>query len=234
MSSRTRLALLLGLSLALLLSACSLQINTTLEADQSGLYALEVGFTPEEQEGLEALDTNVEDFCAEVAKGEEAPPGATTKVEERGEDMWCILTVPFKNLKELREIYEEMEGLEVNALEVKDGELIYDLTLVAETQELEADELELAWQVTLPGAVGRHNATEADGNTLRWDLTAGETVQIQARSQLGGMALPGMSMDNPLMLVGGAVGLLACCVVMIALGVGAFVLLRRRGAAPTG
>ena len=224
---------------ALFLTACNLQFNTAIQPSQGGVYALEVGFLPKEEESLEALDTSLEEFCAETQKSDELPEGSTSRVEARGDANWCIIEMPFANLDELTKYYEEMEGLTINQLEVQNGELLYDLTLAFDASELSQEgsdaEMELTWQVTMPGQVLEHNAASAQGNTLTWDIPqSGDAVNFKARSRLSGGGLPGLDANSPLAMAAGGLGLLCCCTLLLgAIGGAVFFITRRKPATPT-
>jgi len=92
--------------------------------------------------------------------------------EQRGEETWCITTTQFKNLEELRSLYEQREGIQINRLEISNGKLYYDVDLDTSSEESNFSALtEMTWTIVLPGTPLAHNADEAEGNALTWKPT---------------------------------------------------------------
>jgi hypothetical protein len=240
--SLPRLSRALGLVLALLLAACTFQFNTRVEEDGAGALRTEIGFDFLDQQGLSGLGLSPEEFCRDLQTGEGLPVDAPVTVEERGSEVWCIVTFPFQDLAELQEIYANMGGVVVNELSLTDSEFVYDVDLEftgTEAGDLELPEVPITfrWQVTLPGAITDHNADEADGNTLSWEMSLGQAVNARARSDLTREPvtplLPGQPrLGRTELILLGLLSLCCCTALVGALGAGAFFVLRRRKPAP--
>lgn len=231
---------------SLVFSACTVRVNTDINSDGSGEWRIEYGFTAEDkQQLLQEMDSSVEEFCQDEESLEGLPEGASYSLEERGDETWCIFTIPFSNLAELRQLYtQDSEGeFIVNRLEIVDGTLYYDLVLDMGTSDGTGGvddagaDYEFIWALTLPGAPTTHNADQVDGRTLTWDLTTREQmVPIQAQSRVGG-GLPVIDLGGGDGDGGGGIaailGVLLCCLCLIVLaggGVAAFLIIRRRNA----
>jgi hypothetical protein len=237
-----RLSRAFGLALSLLLAACTFQFNTRVEEDGAGALRTEIGFDFFDQQGLSGLGLSPEEFCRDLQTGEGLPVDAPITVEERGSEVWCIVTFAFQDLAELQEIYANMGGVAVNELTLTDTEFVYDVDLEftgTEAGDIELPEIPITfrWQVTLPGLITDHNADEADGNTLSWEMSLGQAVNVHARSDLTRQPvaplLPGQDGGSRVpVLVLGLLGLCCCTALVGALGAGAFFLLRRRPASP--
>jgi hypothetical protein len=87
---------------------------------------------------------------------------------------------------------------------------------------------DLNWIVNMPGSVTNHNATEANGNTLRWKLVMGQKHNMHAESNANGFNLGG---DALWYVVGGVVFLCLCCFVPLVIAGVVFFLMRRKKAA---
>jgi hypothetical protein len=238
-----RLFLGVWLVAALLLSACALQINTTLRADGSGEMRTEMGFNQEEQQALSGLGTSPEAFCADMQADEGLDADLPVTVETRGSEVWCIITAPFASLDELRSLYSGMGGVTVNALSLSGGELVYDVSVVmaeSETEGFGEVQLDYRWQVTLPGQVTDHNADAVDGTTLTWNVGLGRSVNARATANASGGGLGGLGggQDGPGGLGRGewliiALSLLCCCgLLVVIVGGVVFFVMRRRQSAP--
>src|SRR5262245_10216037 len=88
------LTLLVGLALA----ACTFQVNTTVTTRGAGEIRSEIGFTAGDKETLKTLGTSPDKFCADAQSGGDLPADAPVTVEERGDETWCVVTVPFADL----------------------------------------------------------------------------------------------------------------------------------------
>jgi hypothetical protein len=227
-----------SLVLALLLGACTFQFNTRVEDDGAGSLRTEIGFDFFDQQGLSGLGLSPEEFCRDMQTGEGLPVDAPITVEERGSEVWCIVTFPFQDLAELQEIYANMGGVAVNELTLTDTEFIYDVDLAftgTEAGDVPLPEIPITfrWQVTLPGAITDHNADEADGNTLSWEMSLGQAVNVHARSDLTRPPvtplIPGQpGLGRTELVLFGLLGLCCCTALIGALGAGLFFVLRRR------
>jgi len=228
------------LASAVLLAACTIQINTTIQPDGAGELRTEMGFSPVDQEALSGIGTSPEDFCADMQSQENPDQEAPVRVEERGDEVWCVVTLPFSSLDELRDLYAGMGGVTINTLAMSSGELVYDVQVEFAEEEAEGFgqvDLSYLWQVTMPGLVSTHNADSADGSTLTWEVGLGETINAQAASSLSGPEIfsPGAGGLGWTELTLIVFGLLCCCgLLVVAAGAAAYLLVRRRqsGATP--
>jgi hypothetical protein len=225
--------ILLTILTAVLLSACNLQIINTIRLDGSNDLITEIGFTPEDKQMLSGLGSTTDDLCSNVQSESGQSAGTTFSKEERGNETWCTMQMSFTNLDELHKALEEGSGITVNRLEIVDGRLFYDLQV-----DLSADEtnpgqtipMTLKWQVSVPGRVISHNASQVDGKTLTWNLTPNQTAHIQVESSLSGGSFP--KFPSWLMVI---IPLLCLCcfgfIVVIVIVV--FVIVRKRKTEPT-
>ena len=219
--------------LGLALPACTIQITTTVQPDGSGELRTEIGISPEDQAELLEFGSSAEEFCNQtIAEDGDFPPGATTRVEVRGEDTWCVLAIPFASLDEYTRILtDEGEGITVNQLSLTENQFIYDLTLDLTSDEsgFEGEEyfpLELLWQVEMPGQVGGNNADLVQGNTLIWVLEEGTLRTLRAESSLGRVPLGGAGIPRLVIFL---VAIACLCLLGLALMGGlVFWLIRRR------
>jgi hypothetical protein len=168
-----------------LLAACTIQVNTTVNDDGSGEWRTEFGFNADDIAELAEYEMTPEEFCEDPDMQEDMPPDAEYYIEERGDDTWCVFVIPFSSLDELRQTYEEGEGITVNRLDILDGQFYYDLSIDMsgeDTGMMEEFEFDFTWQLTVPGKVDATNADNVVGNTLTWNLTPGEVISLQAES----------------------------------------------------
>lgn len=210
---------ILVILLALLASACTFQFSTTVNEDGTGKFVTEFGLTTEEISQLEAFGgESFDDLCTEDEFTTGGPEGATVVQEERGDEIWCVATLPFTNLSELEAAYSEMD-VQINTLSLTEDEFIYDVTFDmggGEEGDLSAlaamgVELNMHWQVVTPGRVVEHNADEVDGDVLTWNLDPTGTANIMVRSNVGGGGF------NPLLVVGLVVALIVIVAVVVLL-----------------
>lgn len=204
---RSRL-LLLGLvaAVSLLLAACNVNMATDINADGSGEMFTEIGLTQADKDSLASMSGGeVADWCTQITSSSDLPQGMQFTQEERGDETWCIATVPFSSLDELRRLYADSSGVSVDRLEIADGRLYYDLTLDNTSSGAGMFGINMTWQLEVPGTVGDHNADTVDGRTLTWHLTTGGPSRLQAESAVGGTISPA--------LIGAFVGLGCLCFV---------------------
>jgi hypothetical protein len=210
--------------MVIFLTACNVRIATTIEESGAGQYGFEMGFTPGDQDALEDLDSSPEQFCQEMQTGGDLPPGASLTVEQRDEDIYCVMTQPFTSLTELRSLYSEGSGITVNALDIADNTLTYDIDMVMnEDDTTGAGFVDMAWQVTVPGTVSKHNADSVNGNTLTWVLVPGESRNIHVESSVGGL-LDG----NSIFYIVSVLCSCLCCLVLLAAAGGGVYWFRQR------
>jgi hypothetical protein len=148
---------------ALLASACGFiggEVRTDVGIEENGTLEAEVGFAVEKPEDK-----------VDCGQGENLPPGATVSTDDRGDSIWCTVTVPFDNLPQLERIYNQMfeGGVQVDCLAMDADLLIYDVSLIGQGDSGSSD-VSLPWRVIVPGRVDTSNADEADGQTLTWYL----------------------------------------------------------------
>jgi hypothetical protein len=198
------LCLLLFVSAAAFLSSCKLNTITTFNADGSGEWRTESGFSAEERQNLEsqANAPSTQDFC----NSRVAPNGVTVTQEMRGDETWCISTSRFNSLDDLRATLEERDGLTINRLEINGDRFVYDIDIDTVSKSSDYSSLsDLNWTLKLPGDPISHNADAADGRTLIWtpELRSG-VVNIHAESAVDKPAVnvPSLILGAGLALIG--------------------------------
>lgn len=210
---------------ALLLSACTVNMHTKINADGSGQWITEIGFTAEDEESLIQMGyTSIDAYCNESAS--DMPDEAIATVETRGDETYCVYTVPFATLEELRLAYTGTDGVTVNRLEIADGTLYYDLSVDGGSGEMAGMGISTNWIVTMPGSIQNHNATTQEGNQLTWPLSVSGVTAIQAESKVSGLS------SDTTTYIAIAVGCLCCLVVIIIVAVVVFLVLRKRQQTP--
>lgn len=175
-----RLVLIFG---ALLLVGChKLEATTKVESDGSGELRMGVGFSAEERANMEKQFSNPQDFCNTSQTSTEI----TVVEERRGDETWCITIMQFKNLEELRGLYEQGSGIKINRLEIIDGKFYYDLDMDTLSPDSDFEVFtEITWTVILPGAPGAHNADQSEAGTLIWLVDPeSEDINLRAESEL--------------------------------------------------
>ena len=190
MKSRSIKMLALVISVFLLAGCHKLEVTTKVEQNGSGELKTGVGFSAEERTNIEKQNNNAQDFC----NTSQTSKGVTVVEEQRGDETWCITTTKFKDLEELRSLYEQRTGIRINRLEIADGKFYFDIDMdtLSETSNFSAL-TDITWVVVLPGAPIEHNADQADGNTLTWTVTPkSENVKLRAESEVpkGGFNFP--------------------------------------------
>ncbi|HNT25272.1 MAG TPA: hypothetical protein PKM21_12945 [Anaerolineales bacterium] len=224
MKHRLNLFVLLVIA-ALLLSACTINLKTIINADGSGQSISEFGFNPEDLSSLTSYGfTTVEEYCNESAS--DMPANTTIAVEQRGEETFCILSVPFASLEELKATYQDGE-VTINRLEIVDEVLYYDVSLTP-SEETAVTEAAINWILVVPGSIQSHNATSVEGNTLTWEMNSGTITNMQVQSNLKAPLLGGMDIGT---YVGIALACLCCLVVIGLIAVVVFIVLRKQKAA---
>lgn len=173
--------LALGLGVLFLAGCHKLEVTTQVSPNGSGELRTGAGFSPEERANLEQQNNNSQDFCNTA----QPPPNATVIEEQRGEETWCVTISSFDDLEELRSLYGQREGIEINRLEINDGKFYYDVDIDTLSDESGFSALsEITWTVVLPGAPISHNADQVNGNTLTWVPTPKSgIVNLRAESE---------------------------------------------------
>src|SRR4030095_2430311 len=168
---------------ALLLAGChKLEARTKVNPNGSGELQMGVGFSAEERANIEKQNNNAQDFC----NTSQTSAGMTVVEEQRGDETWCVTTTQFKNLEELRSLYEQRKGIRVNRLEIVDGKFYFDVDIdtVSETSDFSVP-TDITWSVVLPGAPIEYNADNVDENTLTWAVDPDtENVNLRAESEV--------------------------------------------------
>lgn len=222
--------LLLFACAALLLSACTMQVNTAINPDGSGKIITEIGFTAQDKEMFAGFGQEMTDICASMQEDSDLPSTASIRQEERGDETWCIIDYAFNDLQELRQYLEEGDGITVNRLEFVGDTFYYDLLIDMSSEDSgfgSAFPITLNWQVTLPGKVGDNNADKVEGKTLTWNLPINQSVSVQAQSSVsGGLEFP--SGNNMIWVIASLLGCLCCFAFLVIVAVVVFVLLRKR------
>lgn len=163
-----------GMILVLALSGCNLNFNTRVQGDGAGRMSIEIGYTTAEIEDWweESVSAN---FCEEIWYEEnlaqDFPPGATIHVEQRGAQTWCIVDIPFSNLRQLRDVYEDALSMDVDRLEIVNETFYCDLNWdLRGLQDESSYPIEAVFRLTTPGTVTTTNADVRSGRTLTWYL----------------------------------------------------------------
>lgn len=212
---------------ALMASACTFQFSTTVNEDSTGKFVMELGITADELAQLEAFGgESFDSLCTEDEFAPSGVEGATVVQEERGDEIWCVATMPFNDLAGLENIYRDMD-VQITTLSLTDDEFIYDVSFgLGSDPETDLSalaamgvELNLVWQVVAPGRVTEHNGDEVDGDMVTWNLDATAPTNMQINSRVGGG--------------GGSTGLIiGIAAVVIVVVVAIFLLTRRKPAVP--
>ena len=182
MKSRSIKMLVLVISVLLLAGCHKLEATTKVEPNGSGELKMAVGFSAEERANIEKQNNNTQDFC----NTSQTPPNVTIVEEQRGDETWCITTTQFKDLTELRSLYEQRKGIRINRLEIADGKFYFDVDIDTLSQTSNFSTLtDITWAVILPGAPIEHNADKVDGNTLTWTVPPkSENINLRAESEV--------------------------------------------------
>jgi hypothetical protein len=168
---------------SILLVGCHKLVATTqINPDGSGKFRTEVGFSAEERENLEKESNKPDDFCNTA----ETPPNITVTEEQREDETWCITTASFNDLDELRDLYQQREGLTINHLEIIGGTLYYDIEIDTLSEDSSFSTLsEITWTVILPDIAMNHNADRANGSMITWaPASKSGVINMSAQSRI--------------------------------------------------
>ena len=224
---------LLFLSITILLiSACSFQFSTVIESDGSGEFSIEMEFTEDDfalmgavsgEELLDQAGGDSDALCGEMGSDlGDFPSGARVEYQEKDGGFVCKFFMPFSDLDELNQIYEDMD-IDVNRLEIVDGNLEYDVAMDMAGSESDFDIgfglIEIGWSLTVPGTVGDNNATNVDGRTLTWEMDGGGVQRFEAESSKAG-SLSFLTDSSSLVWLLGFGLLCLCGLVLVGGGVG--------------
>ena len=193
-----------------LLSSCKANMITSIDPDGSGLYAQEIGFTVEEMNSLNSMGSETGICDSTQSDMSDMPSNTVMHEEKRGEETWCIFESPFVSLNELKSIYGNTD-IVINDISLVDDNFNYDISLDLTGGDFGSalGMINMKWIVEMPGRVSSHNADEADGSTLTWNLTPGNMINIQAESTNGGLP----SFSTKYLLIG--IVLLCLCILML-------------------
>jgi len=167
----------------LILAGChKLEATTKIEPNGSGELRMGIGFSAEERANMEKQNSNPQDFC----NASQTPPNMLVTEEQRGEETWCITTTQFKNLEELRGLYEQRQGITINRLEISDRRFYYDVDIDTLSEDSSFSSLtNIIWSVVLPGASIENNADQIDEGILTWTPTPKSgIIHMRAESQV--------------------------------------------------
>ena len=193
-----RRLLILVAALALLTTACKIEINAefVINADKTGEVVIEFGYDQEIADLMAAQGGEPADMLADFDV--EDLPGATVRVETRGDMTFQIITAPIDDVTSAEGLGGEMGAGLTDQFTVEftedrvtvRGSTTLDDALgdagdedMGLTPEMMAQFFEVNIRVTMPGKVLDSNATSQDGNTLIWavDLSA-PVLDIYAES----------------------------------------------------
>lgn len=196
---------------ALALAGCKFDATTTIRPGGAGELRTEVGFSAEERQNMEKQNPSAaQDFCNTQASH---PGNVTITEEKRGSETWCITTNSFNNLDELRKLYMQKQGIEINRLEISGGTFYYDISIDTSSRDSNFSGFTaITWVLVLPDHPITQNADEIDGNTLTWHIAPLSGVrELQAESKI-----------NP------PLGAILIAILILALAAGGFIFLMRR------
>lgn len=191
---------------SLALGACSVQFTTEINADGSGDFKVRYVLSEEdiqaieEEEGDDFEDLvfneygedDLQNACEELVDDSEFPGNATAAYSEKGGEISCEILMPFDDLDELIEIYEDQFfGMTGNVAMNTNGDLTYlielDSSVFASEDDQSFYETEYFWIVNAPGSIENNNAGQERNGTLTWDLSASELNSIEFDSVRAGL-----------------------------------------------
>ena len=168
---------------AFVLAGChKLEVTTKIEPNGSGELRMGVGFSAEERANMEKQNNNPQDFC----NTSQTPANVTVTEERRDDETWCTTITLFKDLEELRSLYQQRKGIQVNRLEFSKGKFYYDLDIDTLSDDSSFSTLtNLTWSVVLHGTPIEHNADQVEENTLIWTPTPKSgIIHLRAESEV--------------------------------------------------
>lgn len=235
--------------LGLVLSACTIRVDVGVDIneDESGVFALFMGFDEEFQQlaeqgggedlsltqGLEDLPPGwdavevVEDGFdgTRISTEFDSLDGLEARLAELGSSADTGVGTDFLSDFELTHEGDEFRfkvdvtGLDQNLADAMGGSGGEDLLSGMDPTSLIEDLFEIRFKLTLPGTIGDNNADEIDGNTLIWNVGLGdEGGTYEAVSSTGS--------SNSALLLG-----IAAVAALVVVGVGVTAVRRRKKAA---
>lgn len=170
---------------ALILAGCKFQSTTTIQPGGAGDLRTEVGFSAQERANMEKQNpSSAKDFCNAQAS---RPGNITVTEEKRGDETWCVTTASFRNLDQLRRLYLQREGIQIDRLEINGGTFYYDISIDTSSRDSNFSGFtSTTWILVLPDKPVTHNADRVDGNTLTWNVAPLSGVRnLRAASKIG-------------------------------------------------
>lgn len=210
---RRKFTLAIVIFAALALAGCKFQSTTTIKPGGAGELRTEVGFSAEERANLEKQNpSSAQDFCNAQASH---PGNITVTEEKRGGETWCVTTSSFKNLDQLRQLYLQRKGIQINRLEISGGTFYYDISVDTSSRDSNFSGFtSMTWVLILPDQPTAQNADEVEGDTLTWHLAPLSGIRnLQAESKISQPA---------------SVVIVEILVLVLVIGGGIYVALRRR------
>mgnify|MGYP001811869497 CR=1 FL=1 len=184
-----RRLLILVAALALLTTACKIEINAefVINADKTGEVVLEFGYDDEVAQLAAANGSSPTEMLGDFDL--EDVPGATVTTETRGDMTFQVITVPIDDVTQAEGLGGDLadgltddfqisftdERVTIRGATTLDDALGEDTGEMGLTPEMLAQFFEINVRVTMPGKILEHNADSQSGNTLTWniDLTGG-------------------------------------------------------------
>jgi hypothetical protein len=192
-----RRLLILVAALALLTTACKIEINAefVINADQSGQVILEIGYDDEIAELAAAEGGSPTELLGDFDL--EDVPGAEMTTERRGDMNFSIVKVPIDDYTQADALGGDLtsgltddfqitfteDRVTVRGSTTLDDALGDDGAAPAFPPEMMAEFFSINIKATMPGKILDHNATSQDGNTLTWEVDlASAAIDIFAES----------------------------------------------------
>ena len=114
-----------------------------------------------------------------------------------------------------------MSNVAVNELKLELGRFVFDVDVDLTSPGPGGGEpVATEWRLTVPGALGEHNADRVEGQALIWTVSPGDKDHLRAESDVG-LSLASLG-------TAGAAALAGVCVLAVAGGASMLWLLRRR------
>lgn len=165
------------------LSACSLNLSLQVDADGSGDFSLAYIFNADDKELLESMKISQAALCKDMQTQGLIPKSVALTQEEHGTETWCTGIIQFDELDELAKELDDIDGIQVNKLEIKDGTLFHDIDFSLSDEGSPAL-FTVFWELSAPGTVIETNAETVQSNTLFWTLSTKTNNNLYAKINL--------------------------------------------------
>lgn len=226
--------LILVAALALLTTACKIQINAefTINADKSGVVVLELGYDDEIKELAESSGESPDSMFGDFDLQD--TPGAVVTTERRGDMTFQVVTVPIEDITAADALGGEMAAGLTDNFAITFTEDLVTVTgsttlddalggggedMAGIPPEMLSEFFEINIRITMPGKILEHNATSQSGNTLTWAVNLTDpTLDISAQSN------PNASAGGSSMMV-----YIIIAAAVILLGLLAWMFMKKRG-----